>query len=82
MCLNGEDKIMISYALLTISLCLMAYSIVSVIGVFTSGEEAIEILHTEKIDSTSEITKTHERNVSRDIGIEIQKIYPIFNIIV
>ena len=43
MYLNGKDKIMISYALLTISLCLMAYSIVSVIGVFTSGEEAIEI---------------------------------------
>ena len=80
---EGKDKTIVGYALLIVGLCLMGYSIASLIGVFTSGDVPIEILHAEGTDTTTEMSyDPKEGNVSMpmDLSQVIEPMFPIFNV--
>lgn len=78
-----KNQKIIGYTLLIVGLCLMAYSIVSVISVFTGGNVPIEILHAEETSNTHQETTGSSNNNSApniDMSQLITPMFPMFNL--
>jgi len=83
--LNGKDQKIVGYVLLIAGLCIMIYSIVSVIGVFTGGDVPIEILHAseDQENTTTQPTVDESGNAtmpSIDMSQIIEPMFPLFNL--
>ena len=83
--LKDKDQKIVGYVLLIAGLCVMAYSIISVIGVFTGGDVPIEILHASENQENATMQPTIDEggNVtmpSMDLGQIIEPMFPLFNL--
>ena len=74
---NLKYEKIVGYFLLIIGLCIIIYSIVSVIGTFNDGKVPIEILHSEN----KEINQNNG-NQSLNLGDVITPLFPMLNALI
>ncbi|MCX6666701.1 MAG: hypothetical protein NTV74_00445 [Euryarchaeota archaeon] len=70
-----NDGKIIGYALLIAGVCIMGYSIASVIGVFTGGEVPVKILQSEN----KKTNPSSQPNQQPDLGDVMTPLFPMFN---
>jgi len=70
-----KDEKIVGYALLIVGLCIIVYSISSVIGVFNGGEVPIKILQSENKETTQNNQSSQQPNLE-DI---MTPLLPMFN---
>ena len=75
---NLKYEKIVGYFLLIIGLCIIIYSIVSVIGTFNDGKVPIEILNSEN----KEINQNNGSNQSLNLGDVITPLFPMLNALI
>ena len=73
-----NDGKIVGYALLIAGLCIMGYSIASVIGVFTGGEVPVRILQSEN----KKTNQSSQSNQQPDLGEVMTPLFPMFNALI
>ena len=83
--LKDKDEKIVGYAILIAGLCIMAFSIASVISLSQGGEIPLKILHVEEESNQNIPPNDNDSNNTSDPDLDLGKIltplFPMFNLI-
>lgn len=78
-----KDLKITGYVLLIVGICLMVFSVVAALSVFTgSGNVPIEILKADETSDTSQGTSGENGEPNIDMGQLMTPMFPVFNLMV
>lgn len=77
-----KDLKILGYALLIVGICLMVYSVVSALSIFTGSDVPVEILKADDSANTSQGTTGENGASNLDLGQVISPLFPIFNALI